>query len=163
VRQAIERKVLPALKSLFGSGQKGCLECHKMTPDPFKLVRSENLETAAITSVKSPKVWLPGAAFDHSAHRAVRCLECHSQALKQTKETKDVLLIPGIDNCIQCHAPAEVKAGVSRGGAGRHCTECHRYHNLDNPLAGRGSSTREAEFRFTIDGFLNTEPRSSGH
>jgi len=49
---------------------------------------------------------------------------------------------PRIDNCVQCHAPQSVKAGVVHGGARADCVECHRYHNGEHALQGIGAAAR---------------------
>jgi hypothetical protein len=72
-------------------------------------------------------------------------------------------LNPGIDNCVQCHAPAKSNAGwlgmgptaSPTGGVSFDCTECHRYHNGDNTLQGYGASTEGATTIRSISQFLN--------
>jgi hypothetical protein len=73
------------------------------------------------TAVESA-LWLPQARFDHHAHRAWDCGECHPA--KTSTRTADVL-IPPIDNCMSCHN--------ARAGARSDCAECHLYH----PREGR--------------------------
>jgi Doubled CXXCH motif (Paired_CXXCH_1) len=153
VRQAVDDKILVALRVLFGSGRKGCIECHEMSPIPFQLSSPEQLDDAKITPVMVPEVWLQHALFDHSAHRALQCLQCHPQA--SSSASRSDILLPGIENCLRCHGPAEVRGGVARGGAGSNCTECHRYHNGDRTLEGKGSSARGVIDRQTIEHFLN--------
>ncbi|HEX3150175.1 MAG TPA: cytochrome c3 family protein [Gemmataceae bacterium] len=78
----------------------------------------------------TPAQWLPGARFDHTAHRAVNCAECHNTwgSTIARGGGSEPLNVPGIDNCRQCHAPARVVKGVPSGGARHDCVECHRYH-----------------------------------
>ena len=166
VGRAIEEKLLIAVKTLFGSGvndqlirqqelplgRRGCVECHDLTPSPYPLVKADTIRDVAIEPVKVPSVWFERARFDHSAHRAVDCIECHSEATT-SKNSADVLL-PGITNCIQCHGPATGRVDQGRGGAGNACTECHRFHNGDHPLQGKGASSRGADQPRTIDQFL---------
>ena len=166
VVRAVDDKVLIALKTLFGSGAndeavrqqklplgtRGCVECHELSPSPYPVVDADRIRNVAIEPVKVPTVWFERARFDHSAHRAVDCIECHSEA-STSKNNADVL-IPGITNCIQCHGPATGRAGQARGGAGNSCTECHRFHNGDHPLQGIGASSRGVTDRQTINRFL---------
>jgi hypothetical protein len=160
IRQAVDDKVLAALRVLFGSGQKGCIECHELSPTPFQLGHPDELDNARITPVMVPLVWLQHAVFDHSAHRGLQCLQCHPQA--SSSETRSEMLLPGIETCAQCHGPAEVRGGLARGGAGSNCTECHKYHNGDRPLEGKGSSARGVADRQTIQDFLNGSTNSQG-
>jgi predicted CXXCH cytochrome family protein len=67
--------------------------------------------------VASPLRWLPRARFDHQPHTMLECQSCHPAAASQA--AADVL-VPGIQNCQQCHRPR----GVDQG-----CTECHDYHD----------------------------------
>jgi len=165
-RQAVDDKVLTAARILFGSsvddetlrreelpaGRRGCVECHHLSGATGPLVRSDAISKIDIVPVKVPTVWFERAAFDHSAHRAVDCIACHSAA-QRSKRSSDVLL-PGITNCLQCHGPSSDGGGQARGGAGNSCTECHRYHNGDHPLEGIGARARGVDARQTIEQFL---------
>jgi hypothetical protein len=62
---------------------------------------------------------LPRGEFNHRAHRAVQCDECHTQARTSTL-TSDVL-IPAMKSCTPCHGGSGTKLD--------HCTTCHQYHN----------------------------------
>src|SRR4029079_4196040 len=77
------------------------------------------------TGFETPRRWFTSSKFDHRAHRSMTCIDCHEQA-KTSNNTSDVLL-PGISNCVQCHAP-QPKAGSLAGGAGTSCLACHDYH-----------------------------------
>ena len=48
--------------------------------------------------------WFPFARFRHDSHRAVACLECHHGADASTAASD--LLLPTIEDCRKCHAPA---------------------------------------------------------
>jgi hypothetical protein len=164
--RAVDDKVQIAVKILFGSGsneeamqrqklplgRRGCVECHVLSQSPSSLVNADTIRDVAIEPVNVPSVWFERARFDHSAHRAVDCTDCHIEA-KTSKDHADVLL-PGITNCIQCHGPATGRNGTARGGAGDSCTECHRFHNGDHPLQGIGASARGVTSRQTINQFL---------
>lgn len=140
-------------------GKTTCGECHyydKGDDNTFK----------SITATQVPQVWQQHAVFNHARHRALDCRECHAnayafQADGKTPNTaasadhKDVLL-PSIETCVKCHAPAS----RGRGGARADCTECHRYHNGDQALQGMGALKRGphndkmAPKPMTIDQFL---------
>jgi hypothetical protein len=140
---AAPQEAVPNLSRSSLRGGHQCLKCHDGEPgatafDPPK----------AIVRPNSPAVWLTRGRFDHPAHRAIDCAQCHAD--KQAafvspaeRVVKEPLAIPGIDNCRQCHKPAK-ESGVRDS-----CVDCHRYH------AG-GSTLHEipAERRLTIQQFL---------
>jgi hypothetical protein len=166
VGRAVDDKVLTAVRILFGAGvsdeamrrhqlplgRRGCALCHDLQPATVPLVNADAIRNVEIEPVNVPKVWFERARFDHSAHRAVDCNECHHEA-KTSKNNTDVLL-PGIAQCVQCHGPRTGRGGKTQGGAGDSCTECHRFHNGDHPLQGIGASPRGVIERRTIDQFL---------
>jgi predicted CXXCH cytochrome family protein len=91
-----------------------------------------------------PDVWFRHAKFSHQAHRAVQCADCHPGAnpTKEGSSKASDVLIPGINNCLQCHGPATTVDGKPQGGVRFECTTCHTYHSSDKPLSGRGSDKR---------------------
>ena len=61
-------------------------------------------------------------------------------------------MIPKVDNCKSCHAPA---ATFGHSGGVRHdCAECHRYHNGDRPLQGLGAARRDPIDPLTLSDWL---------
>ncbi len=70
--------------------------------------------------------WYPHAAFDHVSHQTKKedatdtCLSCHDALHSNT--SADVL-IPGIDNCLQCHADSSIDKKITLN-----CVSCHEYH-----------------------------------
>ncbi len=100
-------KAAAAEKDLFN---RSCLECHSW--------KYQEGELSEVAPVVLPKTALKLGRFDHAAHRGMDCLQCHAAAL--TSEKTSDSLIPGVQNCLQCHTDA---------GPGRSsCYECHRYH-----------------------------------
>ncbi len=150
-RDAIERKVATAGRLLF-LGQTTCAECHAFERQAGAVVPEQVLPTDV------PTVWYRHATFDHAAHRAVSCRDCHGGAYPDSPQasvkSSDVLL-PGIAVCRRCHAPAQALASDRGGGAGFACTECHRYHNGDHPLEGLGAPRRGAAVELNIEQFLS--------
>ena len=142
LRGLIDKKVERAERDLY-LGKRLCAECHYFagkTPDLH------------IAPTEVPTVWLQHAKFNHSAHRAVQCAECHGQAEMST-DHKEVL-IPDRDSCIQCHAPTTKIGGA---GARFDCTECHSYHNGDHAGQGVGAASRAPTKVRGIDAFLHGE------
>ena len=139
LRKAIADKVVLAEKTLY-LGKRTCGECHHYEEPGL-------ISPKRIVPTKVPTIWFEHAKFDHLPHRSVTCRECHPKAygtdgsgkMTHTGSTlSSDILIPGIDNCLRCHAPSTKSAG----GARFDCVECHRYHNGDNPLQGLGAKAR---------------------
>jgi hypothetical protein len=103
---------------------------------------------ARIVPPAGPEVWYAHAVFSHQAHRAVDCRACHEAA--ETSTMRDQVLLPGVAICQRCHSPA--------GGVRFACTECHRYHHGDEPLAGRGAAARGVAQRLRVEDFLAGKP-----
>ena len=132
-------RVAAAAVSLMQEGR--CGKCHEHQP----VVGDVQLPTDVVPPAL-PSVWLPHARFDHAAHRAVQCVECHDgrRLLAAQEDVKPSLdgpkpMINDIDTCRQGHAPA-TKWGAP--GVRHDCAECHRYHGGDRPPHGRGDPAR---------------------
>jgi hypothetical protein len=149
-------KVATGEKLLF-VGKTTCGECHHYKRPEGGTV-PERIEPTQV-----PDVWFTHARFDHAAHRAVDCEQCHDGARKSRVST-DVLL-PSIDNCRQCHGPRMTSSGTVHGGARFGCTECHDYHHRSQAnalLQGRGAAARgvkDEEGRLKIQQFLSGAER----
>jgi hypothetical protein len=169
----LEKLLSDADKILF-LGKQTCGECHvfntpsgSVSPD---LLRGGSAPSFQVVPPALPQVWFAHARFDHSAHRAIHCRECHPAAypdaarsfdgkpIKPSTQAADVL-VPGIASCRACHAPP----GRSGGGAAFNCTECHRYHEGDRPLQGKGAAGRDALERRSIQEFLSGESKRGGY
>lgn len=166
VREAIEAAVLQAEQVLFVDKQT-CTECHDYTtvrPDEAVEVQLGAAPNFTVQKPDIPDVWFPHAVFDHSAHRAVDCRQCHARAYPTNADgapnpevatTSEPVMLPGIETCRKCHAPLQKAAGKVRGGARFDCVECHRYHNGDHPRQGVGALAQDARVEGTIVEFLN--------
>jgi hypothetical protein len=88
----------------------GCAFCHD--------VAWRDNAAPRVTPPTTPDRWLLGASFNHGAHIAMACTECHAAA--SSERTSDVIL-PTQQSCVRCHSP--------KGGAADSCTSCHVYHN----------------------------------
>ena len=131
-----------------------CVECHEREQD-------DKTNTDRIAPTNVPDLWYPHAVFDHSAHRAVDCLQCHApiagegQSGSEASLTQIGMSLPQVETCQKCHAPRSGSGGAAHGGARFDCTECHRYHNGDNFLAGIGAKERSAPRPGSIEEFLS--------
>ena len=79
-----------------------CLECHE---------RDEKADADRIAPTNVPDLWYPHAIFDHTAHRAVDCQQCHApvaaegQSGDEASFTQMGMTLPPVATCQQCHAP----------------------------------------------------------
>jgi len=138
-QQGAATRVADAAVRLMGEAR--CGKCHVHAP----IADNQPLPTEVLPP-NLPSVWLPHARFDHAAHRAMQCFECHDRNRLVTNQAgvKPGLdgpqpMIDDIDTCRQCHAPA-TKWGTA--GARHDCAECHRYHGGGRPPHGRGDPGR---------------------
>ncbi len=120
-----------------------CAKCHLFkTPD----ASATDFALPDVQPANIPQVWLRHARFDHAAHRAMACVECHAQAFPSQSSVdrparspdQDVVMIAGRDVCLTCHSPSSASGSPSR--ARFDCVECHRYHGADAPPHGIISS-----------------------
>jgi hypothetical protein len=129
------------------SGGYACGKCHELAGEG-------GTEAAQIARLATPPVWFPHARFSHVAHRGVTCASCHPGTGAAyfgdgwTAE-KEPIRIAGVESCRQCHGPRRnvTDAGGARqtvGGVRHDCADCHRYHNGDHPLQGRGADARKS-------------------
>lgn len=138
----VSERVADAEKSLY-NGQPGCKLCHEINRPTAQ--HSDN----KIVPPNMPQVWFRHAKFNHSAHRAVTCQECHTRA-EESRISADVL-IPDRENCVKCHAPTTAAGTL---GVRSTCTTCHLYHNGEHSLQGMGAVKRRPQETRTISEFL---------
>ena len=75
----------------------------------------------SIAPVVGAHAWMPKAKFEHSAHLASKCTDCH--AAPESKKSADVLM-PTIAVCRDCHMGNEKVAGKVVSD----CGTCHGFH-----------------------------------
>lgn len=155
VDQAVTKsllKLLPAINPKATNAISGgtCTECHITN----NAVEIEKLE---VMVPNIPTVWFEHAKFDHVGHRAYACLKCHPNTGAPEKFDPATIYtgadqkinILGADSCRECHAPAgrgkTLDGQWAEAGVRNNCTDCHRYHNGDNPLQGLGAAARDPE------------------
>jgi hypothetical protein len=150
VRNVINARVLAAEKTLY-QGQQSCALCHELkSTNGAELAEALSVEGPPrldIVKTNVPAVWFKSAKFNHIAHQSMQCRDCHAGAYADSAaastQSSDVM-IPGIANCMQCHAPRSAQGG----GARYDCTQCHRYH-------GRYALTREPGLaRLDLESFI---------
>lgn len=122
--QWVDDRVAEAEKILW---RKTCNQCHTLS-------FPEGASLPEVAPANIPVKWMPHADFDHYAHRMMTCTSCHAGAAT-SQVTSDVLL-PGIQNCQQCHRP-RIDAAESR------CFECHTYHDWRGEKLVKGRFTSQ--------------------
>ncbi len=148
----------PKTAEQYVLGRSTCAECHEYQ---YQKRDASQVVPDAILPTHVPDLWYPHAVFDHSAHRAVDCLQCHApiagegQSGSEASLTQIGMSLPQVETCQKCHAPRSGSGGAAHGGARFDCTECHRYHNGDNFLAGIGAKERSAPRPGSIEEFLS--------
>jgi predicted CXXCH cytochrome family protein len=112
-------------------GNTTCRKCHSF-PSPGDAF------TTDVLPPNLPQFWFHHARFDHAAHRAADCLQCHARAM-DSRKASDVV-IAGYQNCIECHRPNGTPSPsqdttsssiASFVGARSDCVECHTYHGAE--------------------------------
>ncbi|HNR92491.1 MAG TPA: cytochrome c3 family protein [Dokdonella sp.] len=104
-----------AARTLFTG--KACVTCHTIAaPSP-------NNPEWKVAPVRVAGLWYVDAKFSHQRHETMACVDCHAGA--ETSKGANDLLIPGIDNCRQCHGGAHAAGKVQST-----CIACHDYHRL---------------------------------
>lgn len=140
-------------------GAATCGLCHHKEDGPSGKAEARIMPTAV------PEVWYEHGKFSHRAHRDVKCLSCHGKdenpnldrreswrvSVLDSRTEGDVLL-PGRNNCLECHAS---RSG-NRGGIRHECVTCHSYHHADKPLSGRGAAGRGVPNPVSIDDLLRS-------
>ncbi len=167
LRERVQNAVAAAEKELY-LHDKHCAKCHaynmgggKINQMDIRVGESPQFKTQP-TNIK--QVWFEHARFDHSAHRALDCRECHDRAFHDSRDKKgpskvnDDVLLPRIETCAKCHSPALDSDDGTLRGARFDCSECHRYHGGDSPAHARGALTRGALDRRDIHAFLTGAP-----
>jgi len=95
----------------------GCVSCHEVYRE------SDEWQVQPVRLVQD---WFAAARFDHMPHLnpgarsdGKTCLGCHEAS--DSSESRDVLM-PGIDNCVQCHTEDRATGVASQ------CVDCHSFH-----------------------------------
>jgi hypothetical protein len=148
--KALNDNIDAAERILLGSST--CGKCHPSLR--VELGAKQRVEPANI-----PAIWFEHARFDHTVHRALACQTCHVDMETSVKLGRPRL--PGIAICATCHAPAGRAADGPFGGARHDCVECHRYHDGDRPLHGKGAASRQPalDAKKSLQQFLGGAPQ----
>jgi hypothetical protein len=129
-RQSVVEQARSTEEALFT--RTSCHLCHMIDELPEA---SPGDSRFLIKKPQIPVKWMAASTFDHGAHQEVACESCH-KGVRQSEQTADVLL-PGKENCYQCHDQAGTP-GMVRSD----CVTCHSYHD---PLIIDEDKKREIE------------------
>jgi len=106
--------------------ERVCSSCHDVT-----LVRDDYPPMWDVAPVKLADTWMPKAKFTHKKHETMECTDCHDAS--KSEDSMDVL-IPGIENCQQCHAGTDSVTNRLEST----CVACHGFHIAEgHPLGNR--------------------------
>lgn len=119
-----ERWAAAEMDTQFNKG--GCVDCHE--------VYTEN-GSWQLKPVRLNRDWYPSSHFSHRKHQimpdidenAENCGSCHQA--KQSDNSADIL-IPGIDNCMDCHDDHSPQSLPLQ------CIDCHAFHRDALPAMG---------------------------
>jgi hypothetical protein len=131
--------------------RRGCVSCHVVVDTQAKDVH----ERFQVTPVRLGYDYFPEVRFSHKSHRIQgkltgdqACESCHASRL--SKQASD-LLIPDIDNCLECHRDKHsrdtmpVKKNDARKISEKvtlQCVSCHLYHPAAIMTASRGTEEK---------------------
>jgi len=106
-----------AIRAVFSPGG-ACYDCHVVTSPSQPGALDFGIAPVTIPDHYFTKGW-----FDHRAHAATRCEECHSA--RTSNDAHDVL-IPRIAECRTCHSGEHP---TRKAPVASNCAMCHAYHN----------------------------------
>lgn len=169
-----------------------CTKCHAVDYRPPPRQTSSAFETplAVIAPTSIPRRWFLHGSFSHARHKTVGplvkaapepvaaaaagCIHCHPGAT--TSRQSAGVLLPNVDACRGCHAPAHHAGGPLLGGVSDRCVYCHTFHRppsqeprtsrdpsgaglssarlLAAESQGKGGPARESEAAATTQGAL---------
>lgn len=107
----------------------GCVTCHE--------VHQDSVGQWQVAPVRLVADWYPAARFDHVPHlnpeagaENETCSNCHEA--EASEKAHDVLM-PGLDNCVQCHGDN------LQNPVALQCTTCHAFHRPGMATMGGGT------------------------
>lgn len=124
--------------------RRGCVSCHDVVD-----TRAEELaDRYRVSPVRLTSDYFPGSHFSHRSHRVqgkltgdAACQSCHEA--KPSTSSAD-LLVPGLENCMQCHRERQSRfARASSTQIKLECVSCHAYHPRSDVTANTSSAVHE--------------------
>ncbi len=106
------------IRDIFTEGG-ACYDCHTIIaptdPDSVEF---------DISPVSVEESFMPKSVFHHESHEGMECLDCHEA---ETSANAEDVLMPGIDNCLECHRGEDTVNFIPST-----CLMCHEYHDDDH-------------------------------
>ncbi|MDZ7712363.1 MAG: cytochrome c3 family protein [Rhodovibrio sp.] len=96
---------------------RACRTCHQVARTPDEPAGWQ------VQRVHLTQNWFPHAEFTHARHEQMACNDCHEA---DTSDASTDVLMPGIDNCVECHGGQDATGRVASG-----CVDCHGFHTAD--------------------------------
>ncbi len=93
---------------------RGCNTCHQV-----KQINQDPPQWE-VPPARVNQHWFRKAQFTHAKHQTMQCVDCHEA---QNSASSEDVLIPGIDNCRQCHGGEHASAKIAST-----CISCHGFH-----------------------------------
>jgi FHA domain len=114
--------------------RRGCITCHVVDD-----TRSDDIYSRfQVYPIRLVGDYLPRSQFDHASHLTQKdvtgdaaCESCHDA--RHSEDSSDVL-IPDLDNCVQCHS-SDARERAGNSGVILPCIGCHDYHPRQPMLA----------------------------
>jgi predicted CXXCH cytochrome family protein len=101
--------------------KRGCIGCHGVSRNDQAIESGDLINGWQINPVHINRQWIDLAEFDHSGHKSIDCVSCHTGAHDSDKASD--VLIPARENCSSCHGnPGNSELTDSQ------CIDCHSYH-----------------------------------
>lgn len=122
-RSGLECGRAEALKEAqFQFAETGCVTCHEVTDSGLEDIHDRWF----VQPIRITGDWMRGGRFDHVSHLSQAsensdgaCLDCHAAT---KSEVATDILIPGQDNCLQCHDQDGRETSAT-------CISCHVFHH----------------------------------
>jgi predicted CXXCH cytochrome family protein len=118
--------------------KRGCVSCHVVVDTHASNV----LERYQVTPIRLTYDYFPDAHFSHRSHAVQKgktadeaCLSCHSAT---TTDSSNVVMIPDLPKCLECHTQAATRDKVQL-----QCISCHTYHPKQIIASETGEARRE--------------------
>ena len=131
-RSFVEKESRNAERLLFT--KTACYLCHRIVQKEItdEQATAKSLSKFEVMTPQIPQHWMPYARFDHGAHEAVTCDDCHKGVYQSTKTNQ--VLLPGVKDCTNCH-----NDHAGNGLVKSDCVMCHSFHDqkLVEPAAKR--------------------------
>ncbi len=133
----------------IATSAKGCVLCHSLEQ------ANGVVQTVSTKIPDSPRRWFASSEFDHRAHRAMNCVECHANfSPEKIASVRDIASVPELEktsfisspgltwqqtvqsgdtfttrarSCVECHHAGKTARGTT--GVASNCVSCHQFHD----------------------------------